>query len=91
MPTSDAALLQISDLAVRFGGVQALSDVTFSVDHGEFVGRITAHAQFTFHTGASRCKHNRGQSQRQHQKTGRFGCHGITLGYLLWPSRSGQA
>jgi branched-chain amino acid transport system ATP-binding protein len=40
MSSADAPLLQIDALNVRFGGVQALGDVTFSVEAGDFVGLI---------------------------------------------------
>lgn len=36
----DGPLLQVGGLSVRFGGVQALSNVTFSVGIGNFVGLI---------------------------------------------------
>jgi len=32
--------LQVENVSIRFGGVQALTDVSFSVDAGEFVGLI---------------------------------------------------
>jgi branched-chain amino acid transport system ATP-binding protein len=35
-----AAILQIDDLAIRFGGVQAVGGVSFAIHAGEFVGLI---------------------------------------------------
>lgn len=32
------ALLELKDISIRFGGVHALKDVTFSVDEGEYLG-----------------------------------------------------
>lgn len=40
MSAADGLLLKLDGVGVRFGGVQALSDVTFSVRSGEFVGLI---------------------------------------------------
>lgn len=40
MSAADAPLLQVDGLSARFGGVQALRDVTFSVGRGDFVGLI---------------------------------------------------
>ena len=34
------AMLEIKDVSIRFGGVQALQDVTFSLKHGEILGLI---------------------------------------------------
>ena len=34
------AMLEIKDISIRFGGVQALDDVTFSLKHGEILGLI---------------------------------------------------
>ena len=36
----DADTLEVEDVSIRFGGVQALADVSFSVHAGEFVGLI---------------------------------------------------
>ena len=35
-----SAALQLDDVAVRFGGVQAVAGVSFAVDEGDFVGLI---------------------------------------------------
>ncbi|MBX9830291.1 MAG: ABC transporter ATP-binding protein [Xanthobacteraceae bacterium] len=39
-PTQAAPTLRVENVSIRFGGVQALTDVSFSVDAGEFVGLI---------------------------------------------------
>jgi len=38
-------LMQISEVTVDFGGVRALSDVSFSVEQGEFLGLIGPNVQ----------------------------------------------
>ena len=35
-----SALLELDDVAIRFGGVQAVGGVTRSVEAGDFVGQI---------------------------------------------------
>ncbi len=35
-----SAALQIDDVAIRFGGVQAVAGVSFAVEQGDFVGLI---------------------------------------------------
>src|SRR5271154_4780722 len=37
---SPLSLLVAKDISKRFGGVQALSDVTFTINHGEIYGLI---------------------------------------------------
>ena len=35
-----SAALQLDDVAIRFGGVQAVDGVSFAVEQGDFVGLI---------------------------------------------------
>ena len=35
-----SAALQLDDVAIRFGGVQAVAGVSFAVEEGDFVGLI---------------------------------------------------
>ena len=34
------ALLEVKDLSIHFGGVKAVSDVSFSLEKGDFIGLI---------------------------------------------------